>query len=32
MRGYDLFTLGADGKIVRLEIVVTDAPPLEQRQ
>jgi hypothetical protein len=29
MRGYDLFTLGADGKIVRLEIVVTDAPAME---
>lgn len=29
MRGYDLFTLGGDGKIVRLEIVVTEAPPME---
>lgn len=28
MRGYDLFTLNADGKIRRLEIVVTDAPPM----
>ena len=29
MRGYDLFTLDSDGKIVRLEIIVTDAPPME---
>ena len=29
MRGYDLFTLDNAGKIVRLEIVVTDAPPME---
>ena len=29
MRGYDLFTLAPDGKINRLEIVVTEAPPLE---
>ena len=28
MRGYDLFTLDAGGKIARLEIVVTDAPPM----
>jgi len=27
MRGYDLFTLNDDGKIARLEIVVTEAPP-----
>ena len=26
MRGYDLFTLNDQGKIARLEIVVTDAP------
>jgi hypothetical protein len=26
MRGYDLFTLNDAGKIIRLEIVVTDAP------
>jgi hypothetical protein len=29
MRGYDLFTLNADAQIARLEIVVTEAPPLE---
>ena len=29
MRGYDLFTLDSAGKIVRLEIVITDAPPME---
>lgn len=28
MRGYDLFTLNSDGKIERLEIVVTEAPPM----
>ena len=28
MRGYDLFTLNADGRIRRLEIVVTDAPEM----
>ena len=28
MRGYDLFTLDATGQIARLEIVVTDAPPM----
>jgi hypothetical protein len=28
MRGYDLFTLNDDGKIARLEIVVTEAPPM----
>ena len=27
MRGYDLFTLDAAGKITRLEIIVTEAPP-----
>jgi hypothetical protein len=30
MRGYDLFTLNAAGEITRLEIVVTDAPPMER--
>lgn len=29
MRGYDLFTLDTAGKIVRLEIIVTEAPPME---
>lgn len=29
MRGYDLFTIDDAGKIARLEIVVTDAPPME---
>ena len=29
MRGYDLFTVDAAGRIARLEIVVTDAPPME---
>jgi hypothetical protein len=29
MRGYDLFTLNAEGKITRLEIVVTEAPSME---
>jgi len=28
MRGYDLFTLDATGKIKQLEIVVTEAPPI----
>ena len=28
MQGYDLFTLDAAGKIAKLEIVVTDAPPM----
>lgn len=28
MKGYDLFTLDGAGKIARLEIVVTDAPPM----
>jgi hypothetical protein len=28
MRGYDLFTLDGTGRIARLEIVVTDAPPM----
>ena len=28
MRGYDLFTVDASGRIARLEIVVTDAPPM----
>jgi hypothetical protein len=28
MRGYDLFTTSAGGKIQRLEIVVTDAPEM----
>jgi ketosteroid isomerase-like protein len=28
MRGYDLFTLNDAGQIVRLEIIVTDAPPM----
>lgn len=28
MRGYDLFTLDAAGRITRLEIIVTDAPPI----
>lgn len=28
MRGYDLFLLDAAGRIKRLEIVVTEAPPL----
>jgi SnoaL-like domain len=30
MRGHDLFTLNAEGKIARLEIIVTDAPPMER--
>ena len=30
MRGYDLFTLNADGKIARLEIIVTEAPAMER--
>jgi hypothetical protein len=29
MRGYDLFTLGREGKIARLEIIVTEAPPMD---
>lgn len=29
MRGYDLFTLDDSGKIARLEIVVTELPPME---
>jgi hypothetical protein len=29
MRGYDLFTLNEAGQIERLEIVVTEAPPME---
>lgn len=28
MRGYDLFALDPAGKITRLEIIVTDAPPM----
>jgi hypothetical protein len=28
MRGYDLFTIDAAGRITRLEIVLTDAPPM----
>ena len=31
MRGYDLFTI-RDGRIARLEIVLTDAPPMGERQ
>jgi hypothetical protein len=30
MRGYDLFTLNEAGQIKRLEIVVTEAPPMER--
>ena len=30
MRGYDLFTLNEAGLITRLEIIVTDAPPMER--
>ena len=30
MRGYDLFTLNPEGTIARLEIVVTEAPPMER--
>jgi hypothetical protein len=30
MRGYDLFTINADGKIARFEIIVTDAPPTDR--
>jgi hypothetical protein len=30
MRGYDLFTLNPAGKIERLEIVVTEAPPIPE--
>jgi len=30
MRGYDLFTLDGAGKIKRLEIIVTEAPPMER--
>ena len=30
MRGYDLFTLNEDGKIARLEIIVTEAPPTDR--
>jgi hypothetical protein len=29
MRGYDLFTLSDTGQITRLEIIVTDAPPMD---
>lgn len=29
MRGYDLFTLDGAGRIERLEIVITEAPPME---
>jgi hypothetical protein len=29
MRGYDLFSLNAQGKIERFEIIVTDAPPTD---
>jgi hypothetical protein len=29
MRGYDLFTLDDAGKIERLEIFITEAPPME---
>lgn len=29
MRGYDLFTLNDSGQITRLEIIVTDAPPMD---
>ena len=29
MRGYDLFTLNDAGQISRLEIIVTEAPPME---
>lgn len=29
MRGYDLFTLDDAGKIARLEIVLTELPPME---
>lgn len=29
MRGYDLFTLDSSGKIRRLEIIVTEAPPMK---
>jgi hypothetical protein len=28
MKGYDLFSINPAGKIRRLEIVVTDAPPM----
>ena len=30
MRGYDLFTLNEAGKITRLEIVLTDVPPMDR--
>jgi SnoaL-like domain len=30
MRGYDVLTLNKAGQIMRLEIVVTDAPPMER--
>lgn len=30
MRGYDLFTLNDEGQIMRLEIIVTEAPPIER--
>jgi hypothetical protein len=30
MRGYDLFTLNDDGRIARLEIVVTEVPPTDR--
>jgi hypothetical protein len=30
MRGYDLFALNGEGKIARLEIIVTEAPPMER--
>lgn len=29
MRGYDLFMLNDSGQITRLEIIVTDAPPMD---
>jgi hypothetical protein len=30
MRGYDLFTVNGDGKIARLEIIVTEFPPTDR--
>jgi hypothetical protein len=28
MKGYNLFTIGADQKIARMEVFITDAPPM----